>query len=436
MLKKQTVNEDKIQKSKVQAEQSKPQSKDRKMSRGEILKKVFGHLGKYRIFVVFSVLLAAVSVALTLYIPKLIGYAVDEIIGKGAVNFAGIFRILFQIGICTGITALAQWLMNVCNNKMTYQVVQDVRNEAFRKIQILPLKYIDNHPSGEIVSRVIADVDQFADGLLMGFTQFFTGVLTILGTLGFMLYVNVPITLVVVCVTPLSFIVAGFIAKKTYSMFQLQTKTRGEQTAFINEMIEGQKVVQAFCHEKENVDQFDEMNERLQKASLKAIFFSSITNPATRFVNNVVYAGVALVGALFAVSGGISVGQLSCFLSYANQYTKPFNEISGVVTELQNAMACASRIFELLDEEERTPDKADARVLTEEQVDGSVEISDVSFSYVPDRKLIEHFNLSVKPGERVAIVGPTGCGKTTMINLLMRFYDVDAGKICVSGRKT
>ena len=433
MLKKQTVNEDKIQKSKVQAEQSKPQSKDRKMSRGEILKKVFGHLGKYRIFVVFSVLLAAVSVALTLYIPKLIGYAVDEIIGKGAVNFAGIFRILFQIGICTGITALAQWLMNVCNNKMTYQVVQDVRNEAFRKIQILPLKYIDNHPSGEIVSRVIADVDQFADGLLMGFTQFFTGVLTILGTLGFMLYVNVPITLVVVCVTPLSFIVAGFIAKKTYRNFHMQTEVRGEQTAFINEMIEGQKVVQAFCHEKENVDQFDEMNERLQKASLKAIFFSSITNPATRFVNNVVYAGVALVGALFAVSGGISVGQLSCFLSYANQYTKPFNEISGVVTELQNAMACASRIFELLDEEERTPDKADARVLTEEQVDGTVEISDVSFSYVPDRKLIEHFNLSVKPGERVAIVGPTGCGKTTMINLLMRFYDVDAGKICVSG---
>ena len=280
---------------------------------------------------------------------------------------------------------------------------------------------------------MIADVEQFADGLLMGFTQFFTGVLTILGTLGFMLYVNVPITLVVVCVTPLSFIVAGFIAKKTYRNFHMQTEVRGEQTAFINEMIEGQKVVQAFCHEKENVDQFDEMNERLQKASLKAIFFSSITNPATRFVNNVVYAGVALVGALFAVSGGISVGQLSCFLSYANQYTKPFNEISGVVTELQNAMACASRIFELLDEEERTPDKTDARVLTEEQVDGTVEISDVSFSYVPDRKLIEHFNLSVKPGERVAIVGPTGCGKTTMIKLLMRFYDVNSGSIKIDG---
>ena len=333
----------------------------------------------------------------------------------------------------TAVTAISQWFFGICNNKITYNVSRDLRNAAIAKIQRLPVSYLDAHPTGDLVSRVIADVEQFADGLLMGFTQFFTGVLTILGTLGFMLYVNVPITLVVVCVTPLSFIVAGFIAKKTYRNFHMQTEVRGEQTAFINEMIEGQKVVQAFCHEKENVDQFDEMNERLQKASLKAIFFSSITNPATRFVNNVVYAGVALVGALFAVSGGISVGQLSCFLSYANQYTKPFNEISGVVTELQNAMACASRIFELLDEEERTPDKADARVLTEEQVDGSVEISDVSFSYVPDRKLIEHFNLSVKPGERVAIVGPTGCGKTTMINLLMRFYDVDAGKICVSG---
>ena len=344
-----------------------------------------------------------------------------------------LLAIVRVIVAATAVTAISQWIFGICNNKITYNVSRDLRNAAIAKIQRLPVSYLDAHPTGDLVSRVIADAEQFADGLLMGFTQFFTGVLTILGTLSFMLYVNVPITLVVVCVTPLSFIVAGFIAKKTYRNFHMQTEVRGEQTAFINEMIEGQKVVQAFCHEKENVDQFDETNERLQKASLKAIFFSSITNPATRFVNNVVYAGVALVGALFAVSGGISVGQLSCFLSYANQYTKPFNEISGVVTELQNAMACASRIFELLDEEERTPDKADARVLTEEQVDGTVEISDVSFSYVPDRKLIEHFNLSVKPGERVAIVGPTGCGKTTMINLLMRFYDVDAGKICVSG---
>ena len=397
------------------------------------VKKVLDYIRRYWFYLGLSIVLAAVTVALTLYIPILTGRAVDLIITKGQVDFAGILVILERMAVVILLTAAAQWIMNACNNKITYHIIRDIRKEAFEKIERLPLKYIDGHSYGEIVSRVIADVDQFADGLLMGFTQFFTGVLTILGTLGFMLYVNVPITLVVVCVTPLSFIVAGFIAKKTYRNFHMQTEVRGEQTAFINEMIEGQKVVQAFCHEKENVDQFDEMNERLQKASLKAIFFSSITNPATRFVNNVVYAGVALVGALFAVSGGISVGQLSCFLSYANQYTKPFNEISGVVTELQNAMACASRIFELLDEEERTPDKADARVLTEEQVDGTVEISDVSFSYVPDRKLIEHFNLSVKPGERVAIVGPTGCGKTTMINLLMRFYDVDAGKICVSG---
>ena len=375
-----------------------------------MIMRICKHIRKYWFYIVCSLIFAALSVASQLYVPILTGNAIDHMIGVGKVDFAGVAAIVRVIVAAT-----------------------DLRNAAIAKIQRLPVSYLDAHPTGDLVSRVIADVEQFADGLLMGFTQFFTGVLTILGTLGFMLYVNVPITLVVVCVTPLSFIVAGFIAKKTYRNFHMQTEVRGEQTAFINEMIEGQKVVQAFCHEKENVDQFDEMNERLQKASLKAIFFSSITNPATRFVNNVVYAGVALVGALFAVSGGISVGQLSCFLSYANQYTKPFNEISGVVTELQNAMACASRIFELLDEEERTPDKADARVLTEEQVDGTVEISDVSFSYVPDRKLIEHFNLSVKPGERVAIVGPTGCGKTTMINLLMRFYDVDAGKICVSG---
>ena len=398
-----------------------------------MIMRIWKHIRKYWFYIVCSLIFAALSVASQLYVPILTGNAIDHMIGVGKVDFVGVAAIVRVIVAATAVTAISQWIFGICNNKITYNVSRDLRNAAIGKIQRLPVSYLDAHPTGDLVSRVIADVEQFADGLLMGFTQFFTGVLTILGTLGFMLYVNVPITLVVVCVTPLSFIVAGFIAKKTYRNFHMQTEVRGEQTAFINEMIEGQKVVQAFCHEKENVDQFDKMNERLQKASLKAIFFSSITNPATRFVNNVVYAGVALVGALFAVSGGISVGQLSCFLSYANQYTKPFNEISGVVTELQNAMACASRIFELLDEEERTPDKADARVLTEEQVDGTVEISDVSFSYVPDRKLIEHFNLSVKPGERVAIVGPTGCGKTTMINLLMRFYDVDAGKICVSG---
>ena len=398
-----------------------------------MIMRIWKHIRKYWFYIVCSLIFAALSVASQLYVPILTGNAIDHMIGVGKVDFVGVAAIVRVIVAATAVTAISQWIFGICNNKITYNVSRDLRNAAIAKIQRLPVSYLDAHPTGDLVSRVIADVEQFADGPLMGFTQFFTGVLTILGTLGFMLYVNVPITLVVVCVTPLSFIVAGFIAKKTYRNFHMQTEVRGEQTAFINEMIEGQKVVQAFCHEKENVDQFDEMNERLQKASLKAIFFSSITNPATRFVNNVVYAGVALVGALFAVSGGISVGQLSCFLSYANQYTKPFNEISGVVTELQNAMACASRIFELLDEEERTPDKADARVLTEEQVDGTVEISDVSFSYVPDRKLIEHFNLSVKPGERVAIVGPTGCGKTTMINLLMRFYDVDAGKICVSG---
>ena len=398
-----------------------------------MIMRIWKHIRKYWFYIVCSLIFAALSVASQLYVPILTGNAIDHMIGVGKVDFAGVAAIVRVIVAATAVTAISQWIFGICNNKITYNVSRDLRNATIAKIQRLPVSYLDAHPTGDLVSRVIADVEQFADGLLMGFTQFFTGVLTILGTLGFMLYVNVPITLVVVCVTPLSFIVAGFIAKKTYRNFHMQTEVRGEQTAFINEMIEGQKVVQAFCHEKENVDQFDEMNERLQKASLKAIFFSSITNPATRFVNNVVYAGVALVGALFAVSGGISVGQLSCFLSYANQYTKPFNEISGVVTELQNAMACASRIFELLDEEERTPDKADARVLTEEQVDGAVEISDVSFSYVPDRKLIEHFNLSVKPGERVAIVGPTGCGKTTMINLLMRFYDLDSGKICVSG---
>jgi len=431
MLKKQTVNEDKIQKSKVQAEQSKPQSKDRKMSRGEILKKVFGHLGKYRIFVVFSVLLAAVSVALTLYIPKLIGYAVDEIIGKGAVNFAGIFRILFQIGICTGITALSQWLMNVCNNKMTYQVVQDVRNEAFRKIQILPLKYIDNHPSGEIVSRVIADVDQFADGLLMGFTQLFTGAATIIGTLGFMLSVDVNITFVVVLITPISFFVANFIARKTFAMFRLQSEIRGEQTGLIDEMIGNQKVVQAFGQEEKVTERFDKINEKLGSAYLRATFFSSVTNPATRFINSLVYTGVGIAGAFAVVNGTLTVGQLTSFLSYANQYTKPFNEISGVLTELQNALACAARIFKLIDEEAQIAELEDAVVLKDAK--GKIELKNVDFSYVPDKDLIEDLNLSVKPGQRVAIVGPTGCGKTTLINLLMRFYDVDEGAICVDG---
>ncbi len=395
--------------------------------------RVWKHIRKYWFYIVCSLIFAALSVAAQLYVPILTGNAIDHMLGVGKVDFAGVSGIVQTILAAAAVTAVSQWIFGICNNKITYNVSRDLRNAAIAKIQKLPVSYLDAHPTGDLVSRVIADVEQFADGLLMGFTQFFTGILTIFGTLGFMLYLNIPITVVVVCVTPLSFVVAGFIAKKTYRNFHMQTEVRGEQTAFINEMIEGQKVVQAFCHENENIRQFDEMNERLQGASLKAIFFSSITNPATRFVNNVVYAGVALVGALFSVAGGITVGQLSCFLSYANQYTKPFNEISGVVTELQNAMACAQRIFELLDEEERTPDKADARVLTEGDVDGTVEISDVSFSYVPERKLIEHFNLSVKPGERVAVVGPTGCGKTTLINLLMRFYDVDAGQIRVSG---
>lgn len=396
-----------------------------------MIMRIWKHIRKYWFYIVCSLIFAALSVASQLYVPILTGNAIDHMIGVGKVDFAGVAAIVRVIVAATAVTAISQWIFGICNNKITYNVSRDLRNAAIAKIQRLPVSYLDAHPTGDLVSRVIADVEQFADGLLMGFTQFFTGVLTILGTLGFMLYVNVPITLVVVCVTPLSFIVAGFIAKKTYRNFHMQTEVRGEQTAFINEMIEGQKVVQAFCHEKENVDQFDEMNERLQKASLKAIFFSSITNPATRFVNNVVYAGVALVGALFSVSGGISVGQLSCFLSYANQYTKPFNEISGVVTELQNAIACAARIFELIEEEPEIPDSKDAAVL--ENVDGTVDLEHVAFSYVPDKKLIEDFNLHVKQGQRIAIVGPTGCGKTTLINLLMRFYDVNDGKISVSG---
>lgn len=395
------------------------------------LRKVLRYIRKYWLYLAASIIMAAITVALTLYLPILTGRVIDRIVGKGQVDFDGVFAILQRMVIVIAITAAAQWIMNVCNNKMTYRIVQDIRNEAFHKIEILPLKYIDGHSYGEVVSRVIADADQFADGLLMGFTQFFTGVITIVGTLGFMLSVNVGITGVVVLVTPLSFFVAAFIAKKTFTMFKLQSETRGEQTALIEEMIGNQKVVQAFSHEDEAMEEFDEINGRLQDCSLEAIFFSSITNPATRFVNNLVYAGVAVTGAVFAVRGGISVGQLSCFLTYANQYTKPFNEISGVVTELQNALACAERIFDLIEETPQIPDKTDAVEL--QDVEGNVTLEHVDFSYVPDRKLITDFNLAVRAGQRVAIVGPTGCGKTTVINLLMRFYDVNAGKICVEG---
>lgn len=404
---------------------------DKKKKQSETLKKVFRYLGKYRIFVVISIFLAALTVALTLYIPKLTGKAVDYIVTKGQVNFTGVFQVMLQIGVCVLITALAQWIMSICNNKMTYQVVQDIRNEAFKKIEILPLKYIDGHAYGEIVSRVIADVDQFADGLLMGFTQLFTGVATIVGTLGFMLSVNVKITLVVVLITPVSFLVANFIASRTFTMFKLQSETRGEQTGLIDEMIGNQKVVQAFGQGDKVVEQFDEINERLKDCSLKATFFSSITNPATRFVNSLVYTGVGITGAFAVLNGSLTVGQLSCFLSYANQYTKPFNEISGVITELQNAIACAQRIFDLIEEEPQIPEKEHAEVLID--IKGNVRLEDVSFSYVPEQKLIEHFSLKVRPGQKVAIVGPTGCGKTTLINLLMRFYDVTGGKICVEG---
>ena len=397
--------------------------------------KVLNYMKPYWFYLALSLVLAAVTVALTLYLPKLTGFAVDEIIEQGRVNFTGLLHILELMAGTILITAAAQWIMNICNNKMTYEIVRDIRNEAFRKIEILPLKYIDGHSYGEITSRVIADVDQFADGLLMGFTQLFTGVMTILGTLLFMLTTDVGITLVVVLITPLSFFVAGFMAKRTFTMFRVQSETRGEQTALIDEMIGNQKVVQAFSHEKKAMERFDEINERLRACSLRAIFYSSITNPATRFVNNVVYAGVGLVGALSAVAGRISVGDLSCLLSYANQYTKPFNEISGVVTELQNALACASRIFDLIEEEPQVPEKENATVISgrEGGVRGNVELSHVYFSYTEEQKLIEDFNLKVQPGQRIAIVGPTGCGKTTLINLLMRFYDVTGGKISVEG---
>ena len=396
------------------------------------LKKVLRYIRKYAFFLICSLVLAAVTVALTLYVPILTGQAIDSIVRPGDVDFANVASILRKIGTAVLVTMAAQWVMNVCNNKITYCVVRDIRDEAFKKIQELPLSYIDSHSYGEIVSRVIADVDQFADGLLMGFTQLFTGVITILGTLLFMLSVNVGITLVVVLITPVSLLVASFIAKRTYEMFKLQSETRGEQTALVEEILGNQKVVQAFGYEDDAQKRFDEINDRLRKCSLRGIFFSSITNPATRFVNSLVYAGVGIAGAFFVIQGGLSVGKLSCFLSYANQYTKPFNEISGVVTELQNALACAGRIFDLIEEQPQAPEAADAISL--EEVDGSVKMEDVYFSYEPDQKLIEDFNLSVKPGQRVAIVGPTGCGKTTLINLLMRFYDVRRGRIVVSGR--
>lgn len=411
------------------ADKRKTNSEKKQKSQAATLKEVICRLGRYRIFLVFSILLATVSVALTLYIPKLTGHAVDYVIGKGKVNFPGVIQVMIQIGVCTLITALAQWLMNVCNNKMTYQMVQDIRNEAFDKIEQLPLKYIDGHPYGEVVSRVIADVDQFSDGLLMGFTQLFTGIATIVGTFCFMLSVNVSITFVVVLITPVSFFVANFIAKRTFRMFRLQSEIRGEQTGLIDEMIGNQKVVQAFGRGEDVTERFDEVNKRLQEASLRATFFSSITNPATRFVNSLVYTGVGITGAFAVVRGAMSVGQLSSFLSYANQYTKPFNEISGVVTEFQNAIACAQRVFTLIDEEPQIPEPEHAVRLTD--IDGNVKVEDVSFSYLPGQHLIEDFNLEVKPGQRIAIVGPTGCGKTTLINLLMRFYDVNAGSIKV-----
>ena len=397
----------------------------------QILKKVLNHIGKYKIFLFFSIVLAAISVILTLYIPILTGQAVDCILGPSAVDFDGILDILKKMAVIIVLTALVQWVMNACNNKIAYQVVRDVRDEAFKKLQILPLKYIDGHSHGDIVSRVIADVDQFSDGLLMGFTQLFTGVVTIIGTLVFMFSINVSTTIVVVILTPLSFFIAGFIAKRTFSMSKLQSETRGEQTALIDEMIGNEKVVKAFGHEPQVMEKFTEINDRLQKASVKAIFFSSLTNPCTRFVNSLVYAGVGILGAFLAIKGYISVGQLTSFLSYANQYTKPFNEISGVVTELQTALACAGRVFEFIEEEPQVAEPDNAAVLQAPK--GSISMQNVCFSYNPDQKLIQNFNLEVKPGQRVAIVGPTGCGKTTVINLLMRFYDVNSGSIRIDG---
>lgn len=408
------------------------QENEKKEKQKETLVKVLRYIKPYRVVLALTISMAFISVALTLYLPILTGDAVDMLSLIGTEEFwPGLFDILKKMAVVIILTALAQWFMSICNNKIVYGIIQDIREKAFRKLEILPLSYLDVHSHGDIVSRVVADVDQFADGLLIGFTQLFTGVITIIGTLGFMLSVNAWITAVVVVITPVSLLVASFIAKKTFSMFKLQSETRGEQTALINEMITNQKVVQAFNREDETLEKFDEINGRLEKCSLRAIFFSSLTNPCTRFVNSLVYMGVGLTGALAAIGGGLTVGQLTCFLSYANQYTKPFNEISGVVTELQNALACAARIFELIEEEPQIPDVQGARELTD--VQGRVELSHVAFSYVPDRKLIEDLNLAVQPGQRIAIVGPTGCGKTTIINLLMRFYDVDQGAICVEG---
>ncbi len=399
------------------------------MTQKQTIKRVLNYIKDYRIYLVISILLAVVTVALTLYIPVLVGNAIDCIVDKGKVDFNAIKPILIQIAIVAVSTAIAQWVMNICNNKITYNVSRDIRNKAIKKIEKLPLNYIDTHPSGDTVSRVIADVDQFSDGLLMGFTQLFTGVVTIVATLCFMLSLNFITTLVVVLITPLSLFVAKFIASKTYNMFKQQSEIRGEQTAFIEEMIENQKVVQAYTHEDENEEKFDSINQRLYESSLKAVFFSSITNPSTRFVNNIVYAGVAFVGALMVINNSLTIGNLTCFLSYANQYTKPFNEISGVITELQNALACATRVFELIDEAEIPPQPENAIEL--DSVEGNVELNNVYFSYTKDKKLIENFNLLVKSGQRVAIVGPTGCGKTTLINLLMRFYDTTSGEIMV-----
>ncbi len=403
----------------------------KKVSQKETMGKILRYIHKYWFFVGASVVLAALTVAFTLYVPILIGDAVDLIVDKGLVDMPGIFRIMKKIAVVMVLTAVVQWVLNTSNNYVTYHVVQDIRKDAFAKLEILPLKYIDAHSYGDIVSRVISDVDTFADGLLMGFTQLFTGVITIVGTLFFMLMTNLPITLVVVCITPVSLFVAAFIAKNTHDMFKQQSEARGEQTGLIEEMIGNQKVVKTFSQEEEAIESFRRINDRLGVCSLKATFFSSITNPATRFVNSLVYAGVGIFGAFVAIKGGISVGQLSCLLSYANQYTKPFNEISGVVTEFQNALVCASRIFELIEEEAQIPDAEDAVVLEDAQ--GNITLENVYFSYVPDKKLIQDFCLEVKPGQRVAIVGPTGCGKTTVINLLMRFYDINSGSIRVDG---
>lgn len=410
-----------------------PEEKKESEEKRAAFTRVLKHIAPYRLWVALSIAAAALSVFGQLYIPILAGRAIDFMLGEGKVDFAGVRGALFRIALVALAAALGQWLSGVCNNRITFCVSRDLRNASLRKMQTLPLSYLDAHPGGDLLSRVVADVDLFSDGLLMAFTQFFPGVLTIAGTLGFMLAVNLPIALVVICVTPLSLLVAAFIAKKSYRYFGAQTAERGAQTALINERVEGVRVVQAFGHEAENLRDFDRVNDRLSAVSLKAIFYSSLTNPATRFVNNVVYAGVALAGALVAVRGGITIGELSCFLTYANQYTRPFNEISGVVTEMQNALSCAARVFALLDAPDQTPDVADARILSRANTDGSVELQNVYFRYTPERELIRDFNISVRPGERVAIVGPTGCGKTTLINLLMRFYDVDAGSIAVSG---